>query len=80
MYVYILSGKKKGISLPFRVYIWFFVGYIGDEILPSYAGIVWQTIPKGSLVTNQDSMESKRLVFFVRGSTGGDALFFALPP
>ena len=39
------------------------LGYIGDEILPSYIGIiinVWE----GSLLTNQDSMESRR-VFFV---------------
>ena len=34
------------------------LGYIGDEILPSYVGIMIMH-SKGSLLNNQDSMESK---------------------
>ena len=36
--------------------------YIGDEILPSYIGVIINEL-YGSLLTNQDSMESRRDFF-----------------
>ena len=38
---------------------WLFKGCIGDEILPNYTGIISEAMKKGSLLTNQDFMESK---------------------
>ena len=56
-------GVYEKYKPPFRVYNWLFRGFVGDEILPSYMGILSLTT-KGSRLNNQDSMESKR-VFFV---------------
>ena len=58
------------------------LGYIGDEILPSYMGNLWNSFInhyKGSLLNNQDSMESKA-VFFFRGSLKHGVLEKDCPP
>ena len=41
------------------------LGYIGDEQLPSYLGIISKTIIRIPIKNKQDSMESKAFFFFV---------------
>ena len=53
------------------------LGYIGDEILPRYIGIMYNKPLQGSPLTNQDFMESNK-GFFV-AQIGSFASEFVIP-
>ena len=52
-----------------------YIGFIGDEMLPSYAGIMSEIMKWGSLSNNQYFMESKRFFFgsCEEGSVDGES-------